>query len=377
MKMSVFLKIALPVAVIIAASLFLLNSTQKEVLASQATRGTAVDAVTGSIKVHALIDIHIKSEQDGKVIEVLAEAGNMVNRGDVLAKLDRRDLEQRLNQVEIRLAAAKARSELPYQPEITRESIESDLERLERQAEFGSASQAQLEQRQRDLRSSKTALAYERIGRFEQIELLEAEAEGIKETLEKMIIRAPWDGKVAEVLSWPGEFIWRGSSVVRLVSPGRWIEMTLAEEDFYGVAPGQQAVLNLAAYPGERINAVVTRVSEIADADQKTRTAILEAKYSDEFLVPGLTGEGVLSKKVRGNTILIPRRALIGTEVYVIDSGEIEVRKVTPGFVGLQRAEILEGLEEGEWVVLEDQDLLVSGDRVETKKENTVAASMP
>jgi len=81
-------------------------------------------------------------------------------------------------------------------------------------------------------------------------------------------------------------------------------------------------------------------------------------------LVPGLTGEGYLIKAQREDVVLIPRRALIGHRVYVVNDGVVEMRDVRPGFLSLNRAEIVEGIEPGDLVVLEGQDRLRPGQSV-------------
>ncbi len=83
-----------------------------------------------------------------------------------------------------------------------------------------------------------------------------------------------------------------------------------------------------------------------------------------EVLVPGLTGEGYLIKNQRENAVRVPRRALVGNRVYVVENGKIDVRTVQAGFLSLNLAEILEGVEAGEQVVLEGQDLLRDGQSV-------------
>jgi multidrug efflux pump subunit AcrA (membrane-fusion protein) len=62
--------------------------------------------------------------------------------------------------------------------------------------------------------------------------------------------------------------------------------------------------------------------------------------------------------------VLIPRRALVGEHVYVLDGSRVVLRKVQKGFEGMQDVEIVSGLKEGEQVVVEQQDRYRDGDRV-------------
>jgi RND family efflux transporter MFP subunit len=184
-----------------------------------------------------------------------------------------------------------------------------------------------------------------------------------------MTLTAPMDGKVIEQYVFPGDYVWGGNQIARIVSTGRWIELTLAEEDCAYVKNGQRTEIHLASYPDRTFQGTVTGTSLFADADKKTRTVFISVNEPDDLLVPGLSGEGVLIKDERKDAILIPRRALIGDRVLVVDGGRVAVRKVRTGFVGLDKAEIVSGVAEGELVILEGQNALRDGERVKPEAQ--------
>lgn len=230
--------------------------------------------------------------------------------------------------------------------------------------EFGRASEADVERRRRDLSKVQTDLDYQRIARDEQIQLFEATVDRLKYQLERMTIVAPMDGTVVEQLAFEGDFLWTGNEVVRLVSPGRWVELKLAEEDSANVREGQKANVHLAVYPGRSFVASVTALSTTANADDKTRVVFMSIDEPDEVLVAGLTGEAVLVRAEHPGAVLVPRRALVGNRLYVVEDGVVRIRRVTPGFSGLEYVEIASGVSAGEQVVLEGQSALRDGDHV-------------
>jgi Cu(I)/Ag(I) efflux system membrane fusion protein len=173
--------------------------------------------------------------------------------------------------------------------------------------------------------------------------------------LAQMTTKAPYPGVVAELFAWQGDLVNANQNLLRLVARGRFIVMELTEEDYFGVQDKQPVTLRLASYPDRTFAGTVSRLEDIANSNNKTRNVIVHVEAADDVLVPGLTGEGYLVKDERKDSILIPRRALIGNLVYVVAGGAIEVRRVQPGFLGLHQAEILSGIEEGDLVVLEDQ----------------------
>jgi RND family efflux transporter MFP subunit len=357
-------KILVPVIVIVAAIVVWLSMTRTRVVVERATRGTAVSAVTGTVKVFANLDIRVKVEREGRVAEAKVKMGDMVKTGDVIMALDARTLNNEIEEKQVQLKAAKERLKLPISQAQDVKDIETDIARIEKQVEYGAASKADLERRKGDLTKIQTEYTMQKISREEQAGLYETSIKKLQTQIDSMAIKAPIDGKVVEQYVFPGDYIWVGNQTMRIVSPGRWVELTLAEEDSAYVENGQKANVHLASYPDRTFKATVTGLSSFSNPDNKTRTVFMVVDAPDDTLVPGLTGEAVLIKAEHKNAIIIPRRALIGNRVYIVKGGRIDIRKVTPGFLGLDQAEIVSGLEVGEEVVMENQSELRSGDLV-------------
>ena len=225
---------------------------------------------------------------------------------------------------------------------------------------------SRLEEAQRQRRRSEVYRNLEEITLKENLGLLENQLSQLQLQLDRLTTRAPFDGVIAEINAWTGDLVNANQALIRLVSRGRSVLMELKEEDYFGVEDKQAVTLRLASYPDRTFQGTVNRMEDIANSNNKTRNLFVSVDAPDDVMVPGLTGEGYLVKDERSDAILIPRRALIGNLVYVVTDGKIEVRRVKPGFLGLHLAEVLEGIEEGEMVVMEDQNLLKPGDRVKT-----------
>ena len=78
----------------------------------------------------------------------------------------------------------------------------------------------------------------------------------------------------------------------------------------------------------------------------------------------GMTGEMNIEAGKHENALIIPSRAVLADRVFVVKDNVVKPRTVKVGFHNLQRAEILEGLKDGEQVVVADQDLFKPGQRV-------------
>jgi RND family efflux transporter MFP subunit len=367
--MNKWIKIGVPAAVILLAVFWISRQMKVSVMVSPATTGTAVNAVTGTVEVLAGMDIRVKAQSRGRIVENVVEAGDRVQSGEVLARQDSAELKLQIEQVRIRLEAAESRNRLESTHKIDLESLDDELEGVRLAVNLKQAPLSKLENLERERRKKDVLWQLQEIQETENLELLRNQLDQLLLQREKMTTVAPFEGVVAEIKAWKGDLVNANQELVRLVSNGRTIIMELTEEDYFGVRDQQPVTLRLASYPDRTFEGTVTRLADVANSSNKTRNVIVNVRAEDSLLVPGLTGEGYLVKDERPDAVLLPRRALIGNLVYMVTGGKVEVRRVRPGFLGLQQAEILEGIDPGDLIILEDQNLLKPGDRVKAIRQ--------
>ncbi len=365
-----WLKIGLPLLFILLAIYWFSSRLTVTALVEPATRGTAVNAVTGTVEVLSNFDIQVKAQSSGMVAQNVVEPGNLVEAGDLLALQDSKELDLRIEQVSIRLEAARARTSLESTHKIDLETLDEELEGVRLAVELKQSPQSRLDNLERNRRKTEIFWQLEEINELESQRLLENELSQLTVQKENMSTLAPFAGIVAEVNAFKGDLVNAGQTLVRLVSHGRYVMMELTEEDYYQVETGQPVTIRLASYPDRTFGGKATRLEDVANSNNKTRNVVVAIDAPDSVLVPGLTGEGYLVKSERENAVLIPRRALIGNLVYVVNGGRVEVRRVQPGFLGLNKAEVIEGIEEGDLIILEDQNLFKPGDKVKVVQQD-------
>lgn len=364
LKLSFWLKTLLPLALVAGVAILVSDRLRPTVSVAEARIGTAVNAVTGTVRVTAQIDLSVSTEVDGRLRDLKVQLGQRVKQGEVVAEMESEEIALQLRQQRIRLEAARELQELPPTSKHDLEQALAELETARVAFQRGAVSEADLRRRMREVEKLEAAVRSEEIRRREAADLLMVGVQILEHQVARMTLRAPHDGEVLEVKAFPGSWLWRGNQIVRLSSEERSIELTLSEEDSHGVGLGQEATVRLASFPGDPIRAVVEYLFPVADSEAKTRVVALRVEGGDPRLVPGLTGEAVLMKDTRPNAVLIPRRALMGNRVYVVQDEVVQVREVRSGFLALNFAEILSGLEAGEMVVLENQADLRAGQRV-------------
>jgi RND family efflux transporter MFP subunit len=342
------------------------------------------------------------SEVGGRIIELPAtiRPGMSIAAGALLAAIDPTDYQLALEQAEANLAVARAQlTQLEAQEvnlraslEIEALALESSQKELTRNRDLarqGSLSQNALETQQRNtlaqqqkvqsLRNSLDLLPSDRLAKQAQILQLQAQRELAGRNLQRTRLYAPFDGRIAELRIEEGQYVRQGEQLIVIDERNRY-EVTLA------VAPAQLAQLvaapldeiapqqlkgwiELAQAEGDqRWPVEVVRFE--AGLDAKTRTigvvvAIRQPGAADAP-IPLLRKGHYLAVTLQGVTqsdqIVLPRQALHGREVWVVNSDDrLEPRAVEIGIYQRDYVTLRRGVAVGERVVVSDLVPAVTG----------------
>jgi RND family efflux transporter MFP subunit len=207
-------------------------------------------------------------------------------------------------------------------------------------------------------------VALEEVGNKQLIETYENTLKVKKRQLEKMTVRAHFDGVVSQVYARPGDLIGAGSPLALIISTSRTVEAKISEENFAGIRIGQAASVRFLGYGSQLYDAKVTKILPTADPLTQRYIVHLEVQIEPEKLVPGITGEVSIVVGERPAEAIVPRRAVFGRNVYVVEDGRVHLREVELGYESVTAAEILKGLKAGEQVIVDQLDTFRDGDRV-------------
>jgi multidrug efflux pump subunit AcrA (membrane-fusion protein) len=128
-------------------------------------------------------------------------------------------------------------------------------------------------------------------------------------------------------------------------------------------------VIQFLGIKGKSFHGTITSLVATANPETKRRQVYVTLDAMDDTrLVAGMTGEASITKASRDHALIVPRRAVLGNFVFLVESGTINVQTVKIGFRGLYRVEILEGLEEGNLVVVENLQDLRDGDPISIRE---------
>jgi len=337
------------------------------------------DAITVVGTLAAYDQATLKVKVPGRLQTITVDFGSVVRRGQLIAQIEPRDYELRVEQAEAALAQARARLGLP--PEGTDDRLDPEQTSLVRQARAVlEEARANYERSARlleegviprsrfdaDEAAYKVALsryqdALEEV-RNRQALLAQRRSELMlaRQQLADTVISAPFDGVVQERHTSVGEFLAVGSPVVTIVrmDPLR-LRAEVPEREAHRVRPGQRVRVMVEGDPAIYTGRVVRLSPTIT---LQNRMLVVEAEVRNNGqLRPGafarveiLVGEGRPAPVVPPSAIV----SFAGLEkVFVVQEGKAVEKRVTTGRRTGEWVEILSGLEPGEEVILDPGNL--------------------
>ncbi len=304
---------ALIIAVAAAASWWLRFGRGPEITTVAPARGTAVEIVYGTGAVEPVRWAKVASIIRDRIVELCHCEGKTVAKGDVLARLDDKEIRAQLQ--ELRAREEFAKRELSRATELMGRGV-------------------------------TTIQAYERISMdLRQVQAL------ISVQLEKLddyTITAPMDGVVLRRDGEIGEIAETGQILFRVGVPKPLqVVAEVNEEDIPRVAVGQTVLLRTDAFLGRRLEGKVHEITPMGDAVAKTYR-IRIALPEDTPLHVGMSVEANVVTREKKDALLVPSDAMQGQQVLVVDGGRVRRRPVEVGIRGTRSVEILSGLSEGE-----------------------------
>lgn len=389
---NILLNLALVLIALAAIGFLALQQFRPVARIKAANRQDAADAVTGTVTIDAQGGTRdLKSELPGRVVwcEAIAQSARF-KKGDKLVELDstdlRRDIETAKRNFEhasslkrIRLTGGKPEllENLPpmSQAELERKfqglsplrrEAERKLENYKRLLALNSVSQEDVRTAQRELDNIDMDLKQTVLDDKKAQADYDAAMQTMKAQLRKMTITAPANGRIDLPQTWEGALIGAGQVVATWFANERVVAAKISEESFSKVKLGQRARLRLLTYGESTFDAEVSAFHPKADEAQRF-TVFLKVKVDrpEEVLLPNSTGEVTITIDTHPNALMVQRRALFDTDkVYVVNDGRVELRVVKVGFVALNVAEIVEGLKDGEFVIIDELDRFRDGQRV-------------
>lgn len=334
-----------------------------------AARGPVEETVAGSRAgtVKSRRRATLSPEVGGRVELLAVRKGERVKKGAVLVRIVDEDVRAQLRLAETSLVVAEAaeREACRAADQATR-----DLSRSERLARDEVLSVGLLEKAQTEagMTAASCEAARARVGQAR------ASLDVARVVVGKTVLRAPFDGVVAEISTEEGEWVTPSPPglpippVLELFDPeDNYVSAPLDEVDVGRVSAGAIVRVTLDAYPGRTFGGSVTRVADyVLDLKEQNRTFEVEVKLEDaafaRTLLPGTSADVVVVLARKEDAMRVPSYAILpGGSVLLLSKGRLVSAKVVAGLKGAEWAEVLSGLSPGAFVV-------TSLDRAEVKE---------
>lgn len=291
--------------------------------------------VTVSGTVGAREMARVASRINGYVTDIKADAGDRVRQGQVLVRIDTKELREREAQATANLESAKA--------DLIK--ARNDFERFKTLFEKESVSKKDYDDAQAKYDMAAAAEARTK-----------AALDEARTMLSYGVVTAPFDGIVSERNVNVGDLAGPGSHLISLYKPES-LELIASAGEQYApfLVEGTHVSVEI---PSLRVQQA-TKVREVVpQRDEKTRTVIIKAPLNEiDGLMPGLYGTMTFHTEV-SESISVPREGIrtIGQleTVKVLEDGQVRVRHVKTGrSLSDGKVEIISGLQPGEKVVME------------------------
>ena len=316
---------------------------------------TMLETVRGVGTLRPVQRVDIKPETSGRIKAAHFQEGGFVGKDKLLFEIEEQKLLRRLSSQEAALEEAQARLE----------NLRRNHQRFSILLSQEVVSQEEYDQVKTDLETTKA-----------QVRRLEADVEHVREEIDDTVIRAPFDGLIAERLVDPGTFVSQGETltVMYQVDPLK-ISFFLPEKYFAQAELGQKVRVAVPAYPGMSFEGEVDYISPSIDESTRKFRVRADIENPDNLLRPGFFAQATQILGKQEDSLVIPEKSLVavreGYMVFTVDreNGRAKAQMVSTGMRRPGLVQITEGLSRNDLVVTAGHMQLEDDSRVEIVEE--------
>ncbi|MDF2958858.1 MAG: family efflux transporter subunit [Paenibacillus sp.] len=380
------------------AAVQLQNKPVKTVKISMQSMGEPREQVAD---VTAINQVDIIPKADGQVVEVLKKKGDLVQKGDVILKIDTKDIALQMAKSETSLNSAQQglaksiedlnNSKTELQNSVAKsqsqlDNTQKEYNKMHNDYDAGLATKRQLEQAETQLNNARrdVELLQDKLNSLESTNALAAQQAQVEtarltlqdtgNTLENYAVKSPIDGVLTDLIAEPGMTLSRSGKVGQVQQTGKLkIKAELTETAAKLVGSKTELIFYSAGNPSQKQMAQVTYMADLMNAQTKTYPIELEAANTDGSIKPGSRVQLQLTTEQEETALAVPSLSIVreGSDafVFILKGDTVEKRKVKLGRVKEANQEVLEGVQADEQLVVSGQHQLKDGQKVEVDKE--------
>ncbi len=339
------------------------------------------ETVSGTGIVKPVKTVTIMSEVMGRIVELPVKEGDYVKKGQLLCKIDDRNLKNDVSRLKAEL---KRQNLVLEQLKIELFQAKKEFDRKKKLYNSGIISKDEFENASSQFNNKRLSVEQQKF----YLKQTESNLEKAIENLSKTRIIAPIDGKITSLKKEVGEQVIQGTinnpgSVIMVLSDMNRLELEVEvnEVDAVLLRKGMNADIYLDSFDGKVFKGRVKSISESAEKPQGRDVSLFRVKIDfikkNKKIKPGMSGRAEIVVKESKNALVIPIEAVKknneGKEFCFIVKNNI-ARKVfiKTGISNDFFVEVKDGLQEGETVITGPYRVLKTlndGDKVKFKNE--------
>jgi HlyD family secretion protein len=335
---------------------------------------TVTNSRAGTVK--ARRRAKLSPEEGGRVVAIPRRKGARVKEGEVLLQLDPSVFEARLALARREREAADAERTRSC---LAAERAARERDRNRRLAAEGIVSNDLLDAMQSAARTAAAACT----AAGANVERAAASVDLAQHQLDRTVLRAPFDGIVADLSIEVGE--WSTPSPPALPVPSVldvidtssiYVSAPMDEVDSARLRERLTARVSIDSHPGEHYPGHVVRMGAyVLDVEEQNRTVEIEVELDDAAfaatLLPGTSADVEVILETRDDVLRVPSGAVLaGNRVLVLYDGRLAERAIEPGLRNWDMTEVRAGVEAGERVVTSlDRAEVRAGARVKVAQD--------
>ncbi|MGA1867224.1 MAG: efflux RND transporter periplasmic adaptor subunit [bacterium] len=293
-----------------------------------------VDLLTLPAMITPWEDLTVYAEVSGQIVSFSVKEGDMVNEGDLLAKIDPRDYQNRLMQVQA-----------------SHDLAQIEFERIVKLAKVNTATQAQLDSARARLQETDSALAAARLD------------------LERCTITSPISGFINKRFAKKGLLVSRSDPLFQILDTRRVkVEVGIPESDVEAISTLKEANITIEALDNMKVKGKKIFLSRQPNSFARVYELKLAVDNPDGMIRPGMFAKVDLIKRRHPDSLVVPLYAVINNRdehfVYIINDDFAHYRAVELGVMRGWEVQVVRGLKPHERVVVVGQRNLEDGQKV-------------
>jgi len=292
--------------------------------------------VMGNVK--GGLEIPLKFEINGVITSINFREGDMMDKGDIIASLDKKDAQLKIDYAKSKAESAKTQALAAKKKYEIHKSL----------YDIGAIIKAKLEEVELEAKSAG-----------EQAKSAEVEVRSAEAEFKKTDLIASREGVMGTREAEVGEFVTPNNKIATLYDISEmFVELGIVEKDVDKVTIGQDVIVTVDAHLGATFKGRVDYIYPAIEGKSRTLTAKVRLQNPDVQLLPGMFARAMITVAEFKDALVIPSLSLNkkdeGYNVAVIDAqNKASIRLVKVEYITTDYSVIGEGLYEGELVVTE------------------------